>query len=80
VVSAGAMVAVAFLGASSSQKIWINSRTTSQQLVAEEFLFNQQALRHKTSQDEESIRLFSKRLIQIWNEGHGKWEQTVGND
>ncbi len=80
VVSAGATVAVAFLGASSSQKIWINSRTTGQQLQTEKLLFNQQAGKYHTSQSEESIRLFSERLIQIWNEGHGKWEQTVGND
>ncbi|MEB2778179.1 DUF4231 domain-containing protein [Algoriphagus sp. D3-2-R+10] len=80
VISAGATVAVAFLGASSSQKIWINSRTTGQQLQTEKFFFNQQAGIYRTSQNEESIRLFSERLIQIWNEGHGKWEQTVGND
>ncbi|MCL6261477.1 DUF4231 domain-containing protein [Aquiflexum sp. TKW24L] len=80
VVSAGATVAVAFLGASSSQKIWINSRTTGQQLQTEKFLFNQQAGIYKDSQTKESIRLFSERLIKIWNEGHGKWEQTVGND
>jgi hypothetical protein len=80
VVSSGATVAVAFLGASSSQKIWINSRTTGQQLQTEKFLFNQQAGIYRASETQESIRLFSERLIQIWNEGHGKWEQTVGND
>ena len=80
IVSAGATVAVAFLGASSSQKIWINSRSTGQQLQAEKFLFNQQAGKYHAIQNEESIRIFSERLIQIWNEGHGKWEQTVGND
>ena len=45
VISACAMVAVAFLGASSAQKIWINSRTTQQQLQTEQFLFNQQGRR-----------------------------------
>lgn len=77
VASAGATVAVAFLGASSAQRIWINSRTTSQQLQAEQFLFNQQAGRYYNVSKEESLRLFSERMIQIWNEGHGKWEQTV---
>jgi lipocalin len=77
VVSYGATVAVAFLGSSSSQKIWVNSRTSGQQLQAEKFLFNQQAGKYNTTQNEESIRIFSERLIQIWNEGHGKWEQTV---
>lgn len=77
VVSAGATVAVAFLGASSAQRIWINSRTTGQQLQAEQFLFNQQAGMYYNVSKEESLRLFSERIIQLWNEGHGKWEQTV---
>ncbi|OOG77103.1 DUF4231 domain-containing protein [Algoriphagus sp. A40] len=77
VVSAGATVAVAFLGASSAQRIWINSRTTGQQLQAEQFLFNQQAGSYYNISKEESLRLFSERMIQLWNEGHGKWEQTV---
>lgn len=80
IVSAAATVAVAFLGASSAQKIWINSRTTGQHLQAENFLFNQQAEKYHNLPKEESIRLFSERMIQIWNEGHGKWEQTVGDD
>ena len=77
VISALATVAVAILGASSSQKIWINSRTTAQQLQVERFLFNQQAGRYNKLAHEDSIRLFSERMIQVWNEGHGKWEQTV---
>jgi hypothetical protein len=77
VVSAGATVAVAFLGASSAQRIWINSRTTGQQLQAEQFLFNQKAGMYYKVSNEKRLRLFSERMIQIWNEGHGKWEQTV---
>ena len=77
VVSAGTTVAVAFLGASSAQRIWINSRTTGQQLQAEKFLFNQQAGQYFNISKEESLRIFSERMIKIWNEGHGKWEQTV---
>ncbi len=80
VVSASATVAVALLGASSAQKIWINSRTTGQHLQAEQFLFNQQAGRYFNIPKEESLRIFSERMIELWNEGHGKWEQTVGDD
>lgn len=77
IASAGATVAVAFLGASSAQRICINSRTTGQQLQAEKFLFNQQVGRYYNIPHEESLRIFSEPMIQIWNEGHGKWEQTV---
>ena len=80
VVSASATVAVSLLGASSAQKIWINSRTTAQHLQAEKFLFNQQAGKYYNISKEESIRIFSERMIALWNEGHGKWEQTVGDD
>lgn len=80
IVSAGATVAVAFLGASSAQKIWINSRTTQQHLQTEQFLFNQQAGRYYNIPTEDAIRIFSERITQIWDEGHSKWEQTVGDD
>ncbi len=80
IVSAGATVAVAFLGASSAQKIWINSRTTQQKLQTEQFLFNQNAGKYFNMPKEESLRIFSENMVQIWNEGHNKWEQTVGDD
>jgi hypothetical protein len=78
VVSAGATIVVAFLGASNAQRLWVNSKTTGQRLVVERFLFNQKAGKYKKlMEDAERIRLFSEQMIQIWNEGHGKWEQTV---
>ena len=80
VASAGATVAVAFLGASGVQKIWINSRTTQQRFQAEQFLFNQNAGMYSNLSLEESIKKFAERMIELWNEGHGRWEQTVGDD
>jgi hypothetical protein len=79
VVSAGATVTVSLLGASTSHKIWINSRTTGQQLQVEGFLFNQQADGYFNLTVEERLKLFSERMIKIWNEGHGKWEKTVND-
>ena len=80
ITSAGATVSVALLGASSAQKIWINSRSTQQHLQTEQFLFNQLAGKYSGLSQEQSIQFFSERLVQIWNEGHGKWEQNVGDD
>jgi hypothetical protein len=77
VISAAATIAVAMLGASSAQRLWINSRTTGQQLQVEKFLFNQQAGKYYNLSNEDRIRIFSEQMIHIWNEGHGKWEQTV---
>lgn len=80
VVSAGATVAVSFLGASGAQKIWVNSRSTEQHLQTEHFLFNQQAGRYQSISKEEAITIFSERLVELWNEGHSKWEQNVGDE
>ncbi|MDZ4749811.1 MAG: DUF4231 domain-containing protein [Saprospiraceae bacterium] len=77
VISAAATITVAMLGASSAQRLWINSRTTGQQLQVKKFLFNQQAGKYYNLSNEDRVRIFSERMIQIWNEGHGKWEQTV---
>lgn len=78
--SAGATVAVAFLGVSGAQRIWIDSRTTQQRLETELFCFNEQAGAYHTLSQEQAIRLFSERVITLWTDGHNKWEQHVGND
>lgn len=78
--SAVATIAVAFLGASGTQKIWINSRTTQQHFQTEQFLFNQQAGRYHDISQDEAIRMFSERMVVLWDKGHGKWEQNVGDD
>ena len=78
--SAAATVAVAFLGASGVQKIWINSRTTQQRLETEHLLFNQQAGRYSVTSNQDRIKLFTKQLVEIWNEGHGIWKKNVGDD
>lgn len=77
VVSAAATIAVAMLGATSAQRLWINSRTTGQRLQVEKFLFNQQAGKYQNLPDKDRVRLLSEQIIEIWNTGHGKWEQTV---
>ncbi|GAA0881257.1 hypothetical protein GCM10009119_42270 [Algoriphagus jejuensis] len=79
IVSAGATVTVALLGASGAQKIWINSRTTQQHLQTESFSFNQQTGIYSVPK-EEAINRFSEQLVRLWNDGHSRWEQHVGDD
>jgi hypothetical protein len=78
VVSAGATVMVAFLGASSAQKIWIHSKTTQQRLHTEQFLYNQEAGKYQQLSKEQRLSLFSENMVKLWNEGHVKWEETIG--
>lgn len=80
IVSAGATVSVALLGASGAQKIWINSRTTQQHLQTESFSFNQQTGIYNNVPKEEAINRFSEQLVRLWNDGHNRWEQHVGDD
>lgn len=80
VVSACSTVSVALLGASGAQKIWIHSRTTQQHLQTEQFLFIQKAGRYSGQESEPGIRLFSERIVELWNEGHNRWEKNVGEE
>lgn len=80
VASAGATIAVSFLGASGAQKIWINSRSTQQHFQTEHFLFNQQAGRYHNLVKEEAVQIFSERMVELWDQGHKTWEQNVGDD
>ncbi len=77
VASAGATVSVALLGASNVQKVWVSSRTTGQRLKAEQFLFNQEAALYSGLNREERVRRFAERVVSIWNEGHGRWEESI---
>jgi hypothetical protein len=77
VMSAGATVVVAILGTSNTQRLWINSKTTGQRLLSERFLFNQGAGKYRDKPEEERIIILSEQIIQLWNEGHAKWELTV---
>ena len=78
--SAGATIAVSFLGAPGTQKIWINSRSTQQHFQTEHFLFNQQAGRYHNLLKEEAVQIFSERMVELWDQGHKNWEQNVGDD
>lgn len=80
VASAFATVAVAFLGVSGAQKIWINSRSTQQHFQTEHFLFNQQAGRYHNLSKEVAVKIFSERLVELWDQGHQTWQQNVGDD
>jgi hypothetical protein len=58
----------ALLGSTNSQERWVNSRGVQQQLEAEKFLFQQRAGRYATSNEEQNIRMFSERLVEIWSD------------
>ena len=52
------------------------SRSTAQRLTAEKFLFLQKADPYG-KEDDDRVRLFSKRIVDIWNEGHSSWQDRA---
>jgi hypothetical protein len=69
-VSGVATLFTTLLGQTNAQKIWMQSRGVQQKLQAEKFLYLQSAGDYATMLDEEDqIRYFSKRMMDIWSEG-----------
>lgn len=77
VVAALSTIAASILAFSQAQNLWVISRSTSQKLVAEKFLFMQQAKPYHEKNSEQRVLLFSERVIKIWNEGHASWQEKA---
>jgi hypothetical protein len=71
-------LATTLLGATNAQEIWVRSRATEQQLTAEKFLYLQAAGPYSKSDPDANARLFSERIVEIWEAGHQEWGQVAG--
>jgi hypothetical protein len=77
-VSAVATLCTTLMGQTNAQRIWIQSRGVQQKLQAEKFLYLQSAGDYAVILNEEDqIRYFSKRVMDIWSEGQGMGEQSL---
>jgi hypothetical protein len=56
-------------------EVWLQSRRTEQQLITEQFLFNQCAGQYSLGDKDARVRLFAERVMAIWETGHTQWEQ-----
>jgi hypothetical protein len=66
------------LGQTNAQKIWIQSHGIQQKLQAEKFLYLQSAGDYAAMLDEEDqIRYFSKRMMDIWSERQSTAEHPL---
>jgi hypothetical protein len=74
--SGGAALCAALISATRPQEMWLQSRTTEQQLVAERFLFLQSAGHYSDLDEDSRVKMFAKRIIDIWCAGHERWEQA----
>jgi hypothetical protein len=68
---------MALLGQTSAQRVWVQSRAVQQKLQVEKFLYLQSAGNYAAMPNEEDqIRYFSRRLMDIWAEGLETGEQN----
>jgi hypothetical protein len=70
-----AALCTALITATRPQELWLQSRSTQQQLTAERFVFLQRAGDYSDADEDRGVRLFAKRIIDIWSAGHQRWEQ-----
>lgn len=77
IISALAALSTTLLSQTTSQKTWVNARNVQQKLQSEKFLYLQNAGSYFQLDEEEKIRQFSDRVMEIWSEGHQNWGQSA---
>jgi hypothetical protein len=75
ILSAIAALCAALITALRPQEVWLQSRSTQQQLQAERFLFLQGARDYSQPAGDDRVKLFAERITEIWSAGHARWEQ-----
>lgn len=77
VVSGLAAFCTTMVSATNAQELWLRSRTMTQELNAERFLFLQGAGPYSEGDDLAKVKLFSTRLIELWTAGHDRWGDVI---
>jgi hypothetical protein len=77
VISGISALCTTLLSTTNSQERWVHSRGVQQELEAESFLYLQKAGPYAPPGEEEKLRLFSERIIEIWSKAQQGWAQSV---
>jgi hypothetical protein len=77
VFSVFAALTTTLLSQNTSQKTWVNARNVQQKLQTEKFLYMQGAGSYFQVDEEEKIRQFSDRVMEVWSEGHQNWGHSA---
>ena len=77
VISGLAAFCTTMVHATNAQELWLRSRSMTQMLHAERFLFLQGAGSYSEQDEAKSVKLFSNRLMEIWAGGHEQWEVAI---
>lgn len=79
-VSGLATLATTFLTQTNSQKMWIQSRNISQDFQVEKFLYLQDSGNYSNvSSEDERLKLFSKRVMDVWEKAQENWAQNASS-
>jgi len=62
--------------ATNAQELWLRARSMTHKLAKERFLFLQSGGPY-TGEETSNARLFSERLMDVWEGGQAEWEQAV---
>jgi hypothetical protein len=80
VISGLATLATTLLSQTNTQKMWVHSRDISQQLQTQLFLYLQCSGEYAGTQDDvERLKLFSKRLMEVWSQAQESWSQQASS-
>jgi Protein of unknown function (DUF4231) len=79
-ISGLATLSTTLLSQTNSQKMWVQSRNISQKLQTELFLYLQCSGEYANLQDDsERLKLFSKRLMEVWAQAQETWAQQASS-
>ena len=79
-VSGLATLSTTLLSQTNTQKMWVNSRSISQQFQTQLFLYVQCSGEYANIQDDsERLQLFSKRIMDVWSQAQENWSDQVSS-
>jgi len=77
IVAGIAALCTTMLSATRVQELWLLSRNTEMHLQVEKFNYCQGVGSYSELGDEDKVRRFSERVIEIWSRGHEVWQKSV---
>jgi hypothetical protein len=77
VVAGLAALCTTMLSATRVQELWLLSRNTQMHLQVEKFNYCQGIGSYSALGDEDKVRRFSERVIEIWSSGHEVWQKSL---
>jgi hypothetical protein len=79
-ISGLATLSTTLLSQTNSQKLWVQSRSTSQKFQTELFLCLQESGEYAKPKDSsERLKAFSRRLMEIWAQAQETWSQGTSS-